>query len=205
MCGNIVLVIYGNILDFIASMQLTNQALNRSGSGIRTGSYRFGYDVCRLSVGAQTVTEIIGGSRCGRRTMNVTMLFRLSAAIQCVGGQIMFWKRFYNLCLRAGKRPNPIGKEIGLSSGIISKWKNGGIPNGETLMKLAKYFDVSVDYLLGLSPYIKINGDLVAMENSDIELKSQISENIAKLNNEGLSKVADYSRDLVDSHNYEQP
>lgn len=116
----------------------------------------------------------------------------------------MFWKRFYNLCLRSGKRPNPIGKEIGLSSGIISKWKNGGIPNGETLMKLAKYFDVSVDYLLGLSPYIKINGDLVAMESTDIELKSQISENIAKLNNEGLSKVAEYTKDLVDSHNYEQ-
>lgn len=116
----------------------------------------------------------------------------------------MFWKRFYNLCLRCGKRPNPIGKEIGLSSGIISKWKNGGIPNGETLMKLADYFDVSVDYLLGLSPYIKINGDLVPMENSDLELKNQISENISKLNNEGLTKVSEYSRDLVDSHNYEQ-
>lgn len=115
----------------------------------------------------------------------------------------MFWKRFYNLCLRNGKRPNPIGKEIGLSSGIISKWKNGGIPNGETLMKLAKYFDVSVDYLLGLSPYIKVNGELVAMECTDIELKAQISENIAKLNNEGLTKMADYSRDLVDSHHYE--
>ena len=115
----------------------------------------------------------------------------------------MFWKRFYNLCLRNGKRPNPIGKEIGLSSGIISKWKNGGIPNGETLMKLAKYFDVSVDYLLGLSPYIKVNGELVAMKCTDIELKAQISENIAKLNNEGLTKMADYSRDLVDSHHYE--
>ena len=114
----------------------------------------------------------------------------------------MFWKRFYNLCLRSGKRPNPIGKEIGLSSGIISKWKNGGIPNGETLIKLAKYFDVSVDYLLGLSPYIKINGELVQMENTDIELRTQISENVSKLNNEGLSKVAAYSKDLVDSHNY---
>ena len=115
----------------------------------------------------------------------------------------MFWKRFYNLCLRSGKRPNPIGKEIGLSSGIISKWKNGGIPNGETLIKLAKYFDVSVDYLLGLSPYIKINGELVHMESTDIELRKQITENISKLNNEGLSKVSEYSRDLIDSHNYE--
>ncbi len=116
----------------------------------------------------------------------------------------MFWKRFYNLCLRSGKRPNPIGKEIGLSSGIISKWKNGGIPNGETLMKLARYFDVSVDYLLGLSPYVKINGELVAMECTDIELKSQITKNIELLNNEGLTKVAEYTVDLMNTHKYDQ-
>ncbi len=114
----------------------------------------------------------------------------------------MFWERFYNLCLRNGKRPNPVGKEIGLSSGIISKWKNGGIPNGETLMKLARYFNVSTDYLLGLSPYIQINGELVAMEYTDLELKKQIEENSAKLNNKGLSKLAEYAKDLVSSGNY---
>ena len=114
----------------------------------------------------------------------------------------MFWERFYNLFLRNGKRPNPVGKEIGLSSGIISKWKNGGIPNGETLMKLARYFNVSTDYLLGLSPYIQINGELVAMEYTDLELKKQIEENSAKLNNKGLTKLSEYAKDLVSSGNY---
>ena len=112
----------------------------------------------------------------------------------------MFWERFYNLCLRNGKRPNPVGKEIGLSSGIISK--NGGIPNGETLMKLARYFNVSTDYLLGLSPYIQINGELVAMEYTDLELKKQIEESSAKLNNKGLTKLSEYAKDLVSSGNY---
>lgn len=114
----------------------------------------------------------------------------------------MFWERFYSLCLRNGKRPNPVGKEIGLSSGIISKWKSGGIPNGETLMKLAKYFNVSTDYLLGLSPFVQINGELIEMEYTDLEFKKQIEENIGKLTNKGLKKVAEYSRDLVDSKNY---
>jgi len=114
----------------------------------------------------------------------------------------MFWERFYNLCLRNGKRPNPVGKEIGLSSGIISKWKNGGIPNGETLMKLARYFNVSTDYLLGLSPYIQINGELVEMEYTDLELKKQIDANIALLNNKGIKKVAEYSKELVLSASY---
>lgn len=114
----------------------------------------------------------------------------------------MFWERFYSLCLRNGKRPNPVGKEIGLSSGIISKWKNGGIPNGETLMKLAKYFNVSTDYLLGLSPYIQINGKLIEMEYTDFELKNQIEESIGNLTNRGLKKVAEYYKELVDSKNY---
>lgn len=63
----------------------------------------------------------------------------------------IFWQRFYDLCGKKGKRPNPVGKEIGLSAGIITKWKKGGIPNGETLIKIANYFDCSVDYLLGLT------------------------------------------------------
>ena len=114
----------------------------------------------------------------------------------------MFWERFYSLCLRNGKRPNAVGKEIGLSSGIISKWKNGGIPNGETLMKLARYFNVSTDYLLGLSPYIQINGELVEMEYTDLELKKKIDENAAALNNQGLKKLAEYANELVATRLY---
>lgn len=114
----------------------------------------------------------------------------------------MFWERFYSLCLRNGKRPNPVGKEIGLSSGIISKWKNGGIPNGETLMKLARYFNVSTDYLLGLSPYVTINGEMVEMEYTDLELKKQIENSADKLSNKGLKKLADYAEELVATNRY---
>lgn len=61
----------------------------------------------------------------------------------------MFWERFYSLCLSNGKRPLQIVKELSIASGIITKWKNGTIPNGETLIKLSEYFDCSIDYLLG--------------------------------------------------------
>lgn len=61
----------------------------------------------------------------------------------------MFWERFYQMCLNFGIKPNPLGKQIGISSGVITKWKNGAIPSGETLIKIADYFDCSVDYLLG--------------------------------------------------------
>ncbi len=68
----------------------------------------------------------------------------------------MFWERFYDLCVKNDTKPNPVAKDIGISSGVLTKWKTeGNYPNGETLLKLAAYFDCSVDYLLGLSTDIK--------------------------------------------------
>ena len=62
----------------------------------------------------------------------------------------MFWDCFYNLCLKQGKAPNKIAKEIGISSGAITKWKSDNIiPRESTLLKIAEYFGVSVNYLLG--------------------------------------------------------
>lgn len=114
----------------------------------------------------------------------------------------MFWERFYGLCLKRGKKPNPVGKEIGLSSGIISKWKAGGIPNGETLMKLSRYFDVSVDYLLGLSPQVEIQETDIEPIISDRVLKDRIKLNSNNLNTVGLSYLAEYSDYLSSKKKY---
>lgn len=61
----------------------------------------------------------------------------------------MFWEKFYNLCTAHQTKPNPVAKELGISSGVVTKWKNGATPNGTTLLKIANYFGVSTDYLLG--------------------------------------------------------
>lgn len=62
---------------------------------------------------------------------------------------LSFWEIFNDLCNSKGTKPNPVGKKIGVASSTITQWKNGSIPNGETLIKLADYLDCSVDYLLG--------------------------------------------------------
>lgn len=61
----------------------------------------------------------------------------------------MFWNRFFCLCEKHGTRPLNVVKTLGISSGSITNWKKGVIPNGETLIKLANYFNVSIDYLIG--------------------------------------------------------
>ena len=69
----------------------------------------------------------------------------------------MFWERFYHLCEVNNNKPTPVGKEIGVSSGIISTWKKEGYcPSGEMLIKIANYFECSIDYLVGRSDCVKI-------------------------------------------------
>lgn len=61
----------------------------------------------------------------------------------------MFWERFYDLCKQKNTTPTQVVKEMGIANSVITKWKNGAVPRGSTLQKLATYFNVSADYLLG--------------------------------------------------------
>lgn len=69
----------------------------------------------------------------------------------------MFWERLYSMCLTKDCKPNTIAKAIGLSTATATKWKNGAIPNGEALKKIADYLDCSVDYLLGRTDNPEVN------------------------------------------------
>ena len=60
----------------------------------------------------------------------------------------MFWDQFIKLCDEHEISPNPLGRKLGISSGIFSRWKTGAMPSTEMLIKLSQYFDVSIDYLL---------------------------------------------------------
>ena len=68
----------------------------------------------------------------------------------------MFWERYENLCESIGKKPNSVAAELGFASGSVTKWKNGAIPNGETLLKIARYFGCTTDFILGENPLTPI-------------------------------------------------
>ena len=61
----------------------------------------------------------------------------------------MFYDIFLQLCAEKGVKPTPVATAIGVHQSTATKWKKGAIPSGATLQKLADYFNVSVDYLLG--------------------------------------------------------
>lgn len=63
-----------------------------------------------------------------------------------------FFPRFHALCRSYGTSPNAVAKALGIPSGSVTAWKNGSIPRSATLQKLADYFGVTVDSLLGTEP-----------------------------------------------------
>ncbi|MCI8358094.1 MAG: helix-turn-helix domain-containing protein [Lachnospiraceae bacterium] len=85
----------------------------------------------------------------------------------------MFWDRFYKLCISNSSKPNPVAKDLGISSSVLTKWKNGiSYPNGEILISIAKYFDCSIDYLVGLSDCPKSYNHEIT--SNDIEILKKL-------------------------------
>lgn len=61
----------------------------------------------------------------------------------------MFKEIFIKLCNERNVPPTVVLQNIGLTAATYSKWDDTSVPRKATLYKLADYFGVSVDYLLG--------------------------------------------------------
>ena len=61
----------------------------------------------------------------------------------------MFFNRFKALCEERKISVYRACTDIGLNRSAVAKWKAGGKPNGSTAARLAEYFGVTTDYLLG--------------------------------------------------------
>ena len=63
----------------------------------------------------------------------------------------MFFENLKTLCKERNTTVTEVLKKLNLSTSKGTAWRNGSMPNGDTLAKIARFFGVSVDYLLGLS------------------------------------------------------
>ena len=64
----------------------------------------------------------------------------------------MFKEILLNLLKERGLNQNQLSKQADIPPTTISGWLNAGrLPDYNTLRKLSKFFDVSADYLLGLT------------------------------------------------------
>lgn len=67
------------------------------------------------------------------------------------GDFVSFYDRFTFLCNQKGVKPSRAAEECGINRSNVTMWKNNGsTPRGDALNKIAEYFGVSTDILLGL-------------------------------------------------------
>ena len=60
-----------------------------------------------------------------------------------------FKQNFIRICNEKGVSPSKVVEAIGLKRSAYSQWTDESIPRKATLMRIADYFGVTVDYLLG--------------------------------------------------------
>lgn len=87
--------------------------------------------------------------------------------------------------------------EIKLNKGMISKWEsNKSEPSMKYVRVFSKFFNVTLDYLLGLK-----ETNITELKNTDNYSKEEKNhiEDLRKLNDIGKEKVITYTKDLLDN------
>lgn len=90
-----------------------------------------------------------------------------------------FWKNYEILCKNKGKSPNAVAKELGISSGSVTAWKNGRIPQNKKLALIANYFDVPIAVLtdgIFIDSLIKGHETFISYQNQKDQASTEAIE-----------------------------
>ena len=81
----------------------------------------------------------------------------------------MFYDVYCELCRKNGLTPSGAAAKIGFNRASVTVWKNSGNPPKTKLLhKIADYFNVSVDFLLGKEQK-ETPTDSVSINDDDIK------------------------------------
>ena len=86
----------------------------------------------------------------------------------------LFYINYVALCNKIGKSPSAVAEELGFMRSVVTRWSKGTIPRQATLQKVADYFGVSVEYLLGKEKQPTI-GELHPANKKLMELSRSLS------------------------------
>lgn len=108
-------------------------------------------------------------------------------------------KRIKLLCDEKKTNFAEVERKIGISNGQIRRWDNVS-PKSETLNKVADYFDVSTDFLLGRTDQ-KRYYDLT--EKDEIDIEKQLEDMINNVSDSGFAAFDGSTLDELDEENRE--
>jgi hypothetical protein len=61
----------------------------------------------------------------------------------------LFWDNFVNQCEKIEKSPTVVVEELGFKRSAVTSWKNGALPQVKNRKKIADYFGITVEELMG--------------------------------------------------------
>ena len=107
----------------------------------------------------------------------------------------MFFDNFVRLCEQKGVKPSRALTEAGVPKSAYSYWRteanagNDAKPTNQNAVKLAQYFDVTVDYLLTgnqkenppQQPQSEVDADIKWIEQKLLEMPKEKREALMKL------------------------
>lgn len=115
----------------------------------------------------------------------------------------MFYDRFKLLCERKGVSCTKAATENGFSNSTPTKWKKkASTPDGSTISILADYFNVPVEYLMGLSTQSQIDEYTFRLAELEKALKTATAEEADKIAVE-IDGLRESLNDLTFSRNIE--
>ena len=61
----------------------------------------------------------------------------------------MFWENFVTQCEKLEKSPTTVVEELGFKRPAVTSWKNGALTQVKNRKKIADYFGITVEELMG--------------------------------------------------------
>lgn len=101
-------------------------------------------------------------------------------------GSILYM-RIKELCEEQGISISKLEGKLGFSNSVIGKWKNGGSPSIDSIRPIANYFDVSTDYLIGLSDLparaeaVIGDADIISMQRAKSRMTPKDKDRMMKM------------------------
>lgn len=75
------------------------------------------------------------------------------------------YNRIKGLCLKKGITISKLETDLSFGNSSIKKWEKVSSPSVDKIIKVASYFDVSVDYLLGRTDIIGSISEIIGDED----------------------------------------
>lgn len=101
--------------------------------------------------------------------------------------ETVLYQRIKELCSEKGISVNKLEIDLGVGLSSIQKWKSISSPSVDKVIKVATYFDVSVDYLLGRTDIkgsisdLLGDDDIISFQRARQKMSQQDRERMMKM------------------------